>query len=431
MENKVIHGDCKEQIKLLADNSIDAIVTDPPYELGFMDKKWDASGIAYDVELWSQCLRVLKPGGHLLAFSGTRTYHRMAVAIEDAGFEIRDMLEWVYASGFPKSLNIGKAYDNKMGNEREFVGENPFTKGRKYGQGHNEGYKRDWQFNEDADCKKLTKGKSEWEGQGTALKPAHEPIVMARKPLSEKTIVDNVVKHGTGGIDVYGCRIPTSEEIKFTHTNKTSRSSGIKGNTTNAREGEVWENTLGRFPANILCTDDALNDGVVTKSQKANRKPTKGNEMWGNGSGGTEKSQPEDIGSKSRFFDIDAWGKHHGIYQVPKASSSERNEGCEHLEERPAFDNADGSMGGNIGSKSGLRKNNHPTVKPLHLIAYLVKLVTPMSGMVVLDPFGGSGTTAVACIKVNRKFILIEREAEYIEIINARVKHHSSQLTLF
>ena len=196
-------GNCKELIKDLEDNSIDSIVTDPPYELGFMGKKWDNSGIAYDVELWSECLRVLKHGGHLLAFSGSRTYHRMAVAIEDAGFEIRDQIMWVYGSGFPKSHNIGKAIDKIQGNERNVVGE------YKKGSNGTDGIYSN--FNLQAD---VTKGNSDWEGWGSALKPANEPIVLARKPLQKGlSIAQNVLKWDTGGINIDACRISTEDTM--------------------------------------------------------------------------------------------------------------------------------------------------------------------------------------------------------------------------
>ena len=190
---KLLLGDCLEKLKELEDNSIDAIVTDPPYELGFMGKKWDNTGIAYNVDMWKECLRVLKAGGHLVSFGGTRTYHRMAVAIEDAGFEIRDMIEWVYASGFPKSMNIGKMYEKKIKNKREIIGKGkPMSS---LGVMHDDNWKSNNEYNE-------TKGTSPYEGLGTALKPAHEPIVLARKPLSEKTVVDNIIKWGTGGIEI-------------------------------------------------------------------------------------------------------------------------------------------------------------------------------------------------------------------------------------
>jgi len=198
--SELLQGDCLIRLKELKDNSIDAIITDPPYELGFMGKKWDNSGIAYNVEMWKECLRVLKPGGYLLSFGGTRTYHRMASAIEDAGFEIRDMLEWIFASGFPKSQNIGKMYDKKMGNERVSLGKQKLggTAVTLKGSAN----RKDWYdqgkggtYTPEID---ITKGTSPYEGLGTALKPAHESICMARKPLSEKTVVDNVIKWGTG-----------------------------------------------------------------------------------------------------------------------------------------------------------------------------------------------------------------------------------------
>jgi len=199
MENKIILGDCLEKLKELEDNSVDSIVTDPPYELGFMGKSWDSTGIANNVDMWKECLRVLKPGAYLLAFSGTRTYHRMAVAIEDAGFELRDMIEWVYGSGFPKSWNIGKAVDKLQGNERKVVG-------TKKGQGNIPNDRGNWGLKPNEDVV-MDKGTSEWEGWGTALKPAHEPICMARKPLSEKTVAENCLKWGTGGINIDESRV--------------------------------------------------------------------------------------------------------------------------------------------------------------------------------------------------------------------------------
>ena len=199
-------GDCKEVLKSLQDNSVDSIVTDSPYELGFMGKSWDSTGIANDATMWAECLRVLKPGGHLLAFSGTRTYHRMASAIEDAGFEIRDMIEWVYGSGFPKSLNIGKAVDKLQGNERIKTGEIKHHAQKGVAVAEERGAIGGGAFGQAKD-EEITKGTSEWEGWGTALKPAHEPICMARKPLSEKTVAENCLKWGTGGHIVTGKQI--------------------------------------------------------------------------------------------------------------------------------------------------------------------------------------------------------------------------------
>lgn len=345
--NKILLGDCLESLKALPSESVDAIVTDPPYELGFMGKKWDASGIAYNVELWAECLRVLKSGGHLLAFSGTRTYHRMAVAIEDAGFEVRDMLEWVYASGFPKSLNVGKKV-------------------------------------------------KEFEGFGTALKPAHEPICMARKPLSEKTIVENVLKHGTGAIDIDGCRIGMSQEDTDMLEGKSSKNpTGKKAQNVPFVEGIASRpNQQGRFPANILCTDDALGE------------------------------------EKSRYFDIDVWAEKHGLLQFPKASKAERNKGCNECEGEVRFSSENGSgkmMPSKLNKPHKVKGNFHPTVKPVHLMAWLIRLVSK-EGDIVLDPFGGSGTTGVACNMLNRKFILMEQSEEYVEIIKSRT---NTQPTLF
>lgn len=430
----LVHGDSKEALKGLADASIDAVVCDPPYELGFMGKKWDATGIAYNVELWKECFRVLKPGGHLLAFGGTRTYHRMAVAIEDAGFEVRDMLEWIYASGFPKSLNIGKAVDKLQGNERELVGERevPDIRGDAYGTMNDKqgGSYKNLKIQE-------TKGNSEWEGFGTALKPAHEPIIMARKPLSEKTIVENVLKHGTGALDIDGCRIPTSdnEPDKRVGTDFVSRGGDASNNANdnqvpNKHYVQMYKDE-GRFPANIICTDDALNDGVMTKSgfKDPNKVYSGEHDIYGK-YGDVASASFHDSGSKSRYFDIDVWAEKHGLLQFPKASKRERNEGCEGLEKKTASecceDRREGSAGLNnpragAGITSG-GQNHHPTVKPVHLMSWLVRLVSK-EGDTVLDPFMGSGTTGVATIQLNRKFVGIERDSEYINIARSRIEH--------
>jgi hypothetical protein len=253
--NKLILGNSLEELKKLEDNSVDSIVTDPPYELGFMGKKWDNTGIAYNVDLWAECLRVLKPGGHLLAFSGTRTYHRMAVAIEDAGFEVRDMIEWVYGSGFPKSLNIGKAVDKLQGNERIFekrledynkIDKSDNWNGRDRTNGRGSGFKASFD---------ITKGTSPYEGWGTALKPSHEPICMARKPLAEKTVAQNVLKYSTGGINIDESRVEANKDDKFGGGGLNSPVNGFMGNTENTyKKGTGFrDDTLqGRFPANLI-----------------------------------------------------------------------------------------------------------------------------------------------------------------------------------
>jgi len=451
-------GDCLEKLKELPENSVDSIVTDPPYDLvsivkrfgkpnsapaqygkdgafarvskGFMGKEWDGTGIAFKVELWQECLRVLKPGGHLIAFGGTRTYHRMAVAIEDAGFEVRDMLEWIYASGFPKSLNVGKAVDKLQGNKREVVGKMSDLNPRyKTPRGGAEGYGNIISSQTDPD---RTKGSSIWEGFGTALKPAHEPIILARKPLSEKTIVENVLKHGTGGIDIDGCRIPTEVELgRNNHTNPYGNERTWSVSKT-PPQNNVGNAPQGRFPANIICTDDALNDGVTTKSatsrtKRADRKFAPGTGYQG-GFAELERDEVfnETSGSKSRYFDIDVWAEKHGLLQFPKASKRERNEGCEGLELKGKVFNGQSSNPSKDVKDVEARfntqptANNHPTVKPVHLMSWLIRLVTPPDG-VCLDPFMGSGTTGVACRNLGRKFIGIEKEPEYMKIAEARI----------
>ena len=339
--NRIYNIDCLEGLKLLDDNSIDSIVTDPPYELGFMGKKWDSTGIAYNVELWHECLRVLKPGGHLLAFGGTRTYHRMACAIEEAGFEIRDQIMWIYGSGFPKSMNIGKTFDKKeykLNATTETLFNNPNGK-RDLTKRSDYGYK----------FQPLSDNAKKWNGWGTALKPAHEPIVVARKPLSEKTIVDNVLKWGTGGINIDDCRIELNGDYKCKANGRPSLT-GLCDNYDSSKANQP--DTQGRFPANVILDEEA---GEMLDEQS------------GKGA--------------SRFF------------YCAKASKKERGEG-----------------------------NNHPTVKPLSLIKYLITLVTPPNG-ISLDPFEGSGTHAKVCKELGFNYLGFEIESAYCEISDRRVNN--------
>lgn len=425
--NQIIHGDNLEILKTFADNSIDSIVTDPPYGLSFMNKHWD-----YDVpsvELWKECLRVLKPGGHLLSFAGTRTYHRMTVRIEDAGFEIRDMISWIYGSGFPKSLDIGKAIDKMKGVEREVIGTKKSPDGRDYSieNAVNKG-----EFGGENTFKKsgmnlnkliATKGNSEYEGWGTALKPACEPICVARKPVNG-TIANNVLEYGTGGINIDGCRIGTSG----------ARNNGSKNGTLGSnsigyyKPTEKQDYNMGRFPANIIFDEIAgvmLDEmsGELGKSQGGNSRAIQKNCY--NDYGKNYDNKPDKIscgfndkGGASRFF------------YCAKASKAERNGGLEGFEEqltsasefRP--NHLDKTMQGENGNPYGRWtpvKNNHPTVKPLKLMQYLVRLVTPPNG-VCLDPFCGSGTTLMACVKEGFNYIGLEREADYVKIAEARIE---------
>jgi DNA modification methylase len=334
----VIHaGNNLDVLPTLPDNSVDSIVTDPPYELNFMGRKWDNSGIAYSVELWKECLRVLKPGGHLLSFGGTRTWHRVAVAIEDAGFDVRDSIAWIYASGFPKSHNL----------------------------------------------------KDEWQGWGTALKPAFEPVIAARKPLIG-TVAANVLEHGTGALNIDGSRIGTEGGSERQGKANLPSESGW-ANMYGHRPVKI---NAGRWPANVIL--DEYSAGELDKqSGTSSSKVTAMKAGLVEGIGSRNLS-PKATAYESVRGHSDSGGASRFFY-VAKASKRDRNEGLE-------------------GS------NFHPTVKPTNLMRYLVKLVTPPGGT-VLDPFTGSGSTGKAAILEGFDFIGIEMTEEYLPIIDARLKH--------
>ena len=449
--NKVHCGDSLLLLKQLPDNSVDSIVTDPPYCLstskrfgnsnwenerykseelkkggsvftrnikGFMGKEWD-NDVAFKVEIWKECFRVLKHGGHLLAFGGTRTYHRLVCAIEDSGFEIRDMISWIYGSGFPKSLNLGKQYDKMQGNKREVIGKD--IQGKK-SDGVMSGH-HGWAEGE----VNITKGNSFLEGWGTALKPACEPIVLARKPLSEKNIVSNILKYGTGGINIDECRIQHNEPEKL--TDRTPRKEdNIFSDDTCGFKKEVNHiasaSQQGRFPANVILDEES---GKMLDKQAGNKgafAPVKsGQKSWG----GEIYHKFATSGDDGKTFYKDGLGGASRFFYCAKASKSERNFGCEEMESKlrsennKIMGNPEGFKTGSGNERSGLNKNNHPTVKPIKLIEYLIKLITPKNG-IVLDIFGGSGTTAIACIKNGFRFILTEKEEEYVKIANARIK---------
>ena len=415
----LLNGCCRKQMKKLQRQKImvDAVVTDPPYHFntiverfgkegsapaqfgtdgafkrastGFLGKEWDGGDIAFDPMTWSLCLGLLKPGGHLIAFSASRNYHRMAVAIEDAGFEIRDQIMWIYGSGFPKSHNIGKQ-----------IGDEDF-------------------------------------GWGTALKPAHEPIVLARKPISEKSIADNVLKWGTGGINIDGCRIE-GNDAKYPDTNPDFKDVGAKskeaigidklsfGQTENVKRKRANRNPRtdesvfnksttgfrsetqefadadprGRFPANIMHDGSDVVKDIFPKTGQGNGNPysytgreynNKDTSMF-NGDKPQAPSNYNDMGSASRYF------------YCPKVSKSERH--------------------------NSAIKNTHPTVKPIELMKYLCRLVTPKGGT-VLDPFMGSGSTGMAAKDEGFDFIGIEKEREYYEIAEARIKKTAPLMDFF
>ena len=420
MLNSIIHGDCLEVLMTLEDNSVDSIVTDPPYELGFMGKSWDSTGIAYKVELWQECLRVLKPGGHLLAFGGTRTYHRMTCAIEDAGFEIRDCIQWLYGSGFPKSLDISKAIDKQFGAEREKV-RIPASKVRNpksINGGHGiEGGDRPWMraalekgFHEMDGNIPVTPEAKQWEGGGTCLKPANEPIVLARKPISEKTIAENVMKWGTGGLNINGCRIGT-EQIK---TNGKRQGKGVSLEWSKYTSPEGYEGGIhqGRFPANVILDEEA---GKMLDEQSGitiSKDGGKSGTHFSAGNKGVKRTDARkghnDSGGASRFF------------YCAKASKKERNMGLEDVEPTTVDDGRNKPIDNPFLRGKTLRQNTHPTVKPAKLMEYLITLVTPPNG-IVLDPFFGSGTTGIAAVNLGFNYIGIELDEQYVEIARRRI----------
>lgn len=404
---EIINRDCIDKLKQLPDNSIDSVVTDPPYGLSFMGKHWD-----YDVpsvDVWREVYRVLKPGGYLLSFGGTRTYHRMACAIEDAGFEIRDMIEWLYGSGFPKSLDIGKAVDGLQGNERSVI--RTRTNGNKGGGAKtydDDNYVWDKPFIE-------TRGTSEWEGWGTALKPAHEPVCMARKPLSGRTVASNVLKHGTGGINIDGCRVKTEELlIGGQYSGGERQNANCYGKHKNLPK-ESFTQPTGRFPANVIHdgSEVVVREFPITASGKMKQHIDGGSfNVYG-------KMYPRDVetigdsGSAARFF------------YCAKASKSERDYGLDGFtlkvkQTQMRGNNGTGEKNFKGGFQDQIMKNDHPTVKPVALMRYLCRMVTPRGGT-VLDPFMGSGTTGIAAKVEGYSFIGIEREEGYCKIAEARI----------
>ncbi len=415
---KVLAGSCLDLLLELDDCSIDAVVTDPPYELGFMGKSWDSSGIAYNVEVWKQCLRVLKPGGHILAFGGSRTWHRLAVAVEDAGFELRDSIAWIYGSGFPKSLDVSKAIDKAAGAEREVV---TATVVDIFGEREEDKKKLDIASTHDRiamgngwkgeviETIATTADAKKWQGWGTALKPAFEPVVVGRKPLIG-TVAANVLQWGVGGLNIDGTRIGTEQR-------KTWSAGAANYKVSNA---EPWKDTkhmvTGRWPSNVML--DEYTAGLVdeqsgiTKSAASMRGSGGGTEHIGQLSSRKDSLRGHnDSGGASRFF------------YVAKANKRDRNEGLDDLEAQRHSDREknDGVGGDNPRNRSNQAKQNfHPTVKPTDLMRNLIRLVTPLGGT-VLDPFTGSGSTGKAAILEGMQFVGCELTPEYLPIIQGRI----------
>ena len=418
----ILHGDCLEVLSTLDENSIDTCITDPPYELGFMGKKWDSSGIAFQPETWQAVFRVLKPGAILLAFGGTRTYHRMVCAIEDAGFEIRDMVEWVYGSGFPKSYDIGKGIDKQAGAEREVVGLRKFADGtttRKTAGNFDGSF-----HGQTMDTIPSTPEAQLWHGWGTALKPAHEPIVVAMKPI-DGTFVNNALTWGVAGLWIDGGRVG-SDSIA-THGKRNGTGNSLNWANTVSKEEYKGDKHSGRFPANLIHDGSDEVVGLFPSphgagyARQGNDMERKGNIYFTKGISMNNGMRFGDSGSAARFF------------YCAKASRSERNaglEGMEAQEVRPlGISNWEGQTNGSgkTMGKSSPSQNHHPTVKPIELMRYLVRLTKTPTGGVVLDPFTGSGTTGIACVLEGREFIGIEREAEYVEIAERRIQEAQLQ----
>ena len=411
------HGDCIETMNQMPAESVDAIVTDPPYGLSFMSAKWDATPPGVQ---WAEaCYRVLKPGGHIAAFGGTRTWHRLAVAIEDAGFEMRDSLAWLYGSGFPKSHDVGKAIDKLAGAEREVIGRTatPFKvdaaahrgtslQGSVNGDFSKQTDKDGYRYTEHT--APATPEAAQWDGWGTALKPAFEPIVLARKPLAEKTVARNVLAHGTGAINIDGCRVGMSDadreaaKVPQPTIRPGDKDSGHALGSGEGRNGATFEPApAGRWPANVLLDHHAAEaldqqSGTTKGSGKQTVTARPRLESWRVTEGrGDRLGQVEavdnygDSGGASRFF-----------YSA-KAPRSERP-------------NVDGVQ--------------HPTVKPLAIMRWLIRLVTPPGGT-VLDPFAGSGTTIEAALIEGFEPVGIEMEAEYLPLIQHRIDRQAGTLT--
>jgi site-specific DNA-methyltransferase (adenine-specific) len=488
--HEVIQGDCIEVLKEFDDNTFDSVVTDPPYALSFMGKEWDSFGDGVGYQAWCEqwareCLRVLKPGGHLLAFGGTRTYHRLTVAIEDAGFEIRDSLHWIYGSGFPKSRDISKAIDSEAGAEREVIGKR--TDGRYAYQFSQKASRSGGVMGSDAIQESrgqitapATEDAKAWAGWGTALKPAHEPIVMARKPLAvvserssaqsapnakhssaRKTVAANVLEFGTGGINIDGCRVlssnysgwvaPASKTALFATENRPWKDR-LTGN-------ESWSGgENGRWPPNVILTHSpeceptggtrrvrsAGDRGTATKAvggilnHTSERMPTAGTGYAD--ADGMETVEAWDCANDCPIEEMDrqsgtlkSGNRKAGIYgligyrDVDKPTQAEMpriigdSGGASRFfpcfrycakagkKERPVVDGIPG----------------HPTVKPVALMQWLVKLVTPPAGY-VLDPFAGTGTTAEACELEGFNCLLIERDADSIQRIEKRMSKYET-----
>jgi len=449
-EATVICGECVVEMSRMEPESFDLVLTDPPYDLtankrggsgpaslnvdspagrsrigtGFMGKAWDGTGVAFKVETWRAALRILKPGGHLVAFGGTRTHHRLMCAIEDAGFEIRDVLMWLHGEGFPKSLDLSKAIDKAAGAVREVLGRK--WESRK-GGGLQLSVMNDdnWQppAVTDAITAPATALAQIWQGYGTALKPAFEPIVWAMKPLAG-TFASNAERHGVAGIHVDAGRIdgPAGDGV---WGSSNASCAPLFNNSPEKHEFRSEQHPLGRWPANVILDEvsaemlDLQAGPQVSGGTPLHRFSDKTRNAYGKFTG---DENPAGIGRSaglvSRFF------------YCAKAAQSERELGLEGCAARqPDAGRDPDAPGGNNPRNRGARtaRNHHPTVKPLDLMKYLLRVFDTPTGGKVLDPFMGSGTTGVACAELGRRFVGIEMAAEYCEIARRRIEAATKQ----
>ena len=451
----ILTGDSREKLKELEDESIDALVTDPPYLINFMGKDWDKENSpAGDSSFWEEVLRVMKPGAHGLVFGHSRQHHRVMTALEDAGFEIRDCLMWLYGQGFPKSHNIGKSVEKLNGTVK--------VKGKKKGAGstgntyvsNNTDYVGGDKgvYKKEYDEIEIT---NDWEGWGTALKPCYEPIIMVRKPLAKKhTIAKNVLAYGVGGINIDASRIGTSEDFSNVKPRKMMANQGsVKTDDHDHTAAESWQQAkdklqnLGRFPANVLLShhpdckqvgevEDTRSGGERTKTIFSEKEPVSG----GEGTGGTMKATTtRKVYECADDCAVKILDEQSGII---KGGTWNNTEGARHFNNEGKKTNyttkkVDKTQGGasrffycaKVGKKernAGSTKNTHPTVKPIKLMTYLTKLITPPNGK-VLDPFMGSGSTGMACAMQGFDFVGIDMDPDYVEISKARIEWARTQ----
>ena len=418
---KLINGNMLEELDKLDENSIDSIVTDPPYELNFMGKGWDNAGVSFNKETWEKCLRVLKPGGHLLAFGGSRTAHRIACAIEDAGFEIRDTIMWLYGSGFPKSMNIGLEIDKRNGVESPIVD-----------KGKSGVSSRAYQSEETTTAGNyaIREAQNKWKGWGTQLKPSYEPIIVARKPV-DGSIIENIEKYGVGGINIDECRVEHNEPIKTTQRKGIQNYGDTNWNFDTTKNNLASASPDGRFPANTILTYDETNkDEVIGGFPYTNGEIGRA----GRKSGGEYDASSYKVGVVTDYGFKDE-GSAARYFYCAKASVKDRDEGLDYLIPKKVNDGRNTPIDNPFQRGETLRKNIHPTVKPVELMQYLVRLVTPNGGT-ILDPFMGSGSTGKAVMYENNEkdknytFIGIELEKEYYEIANARISYANGDIVI-